>query len=109
MRRGTKKEALRVQAANQPLSHARKSMSDRVGPPIAADSSSDLEHRIQELTGELADANKELETLSYSVSHDLRAPLRSIDGFSQALLEDYSDRLDTTGQLHLQRVRCATQ
>ena len=54
-------------------------------------------------------ANKELEAFCYSVSHDLRAPLRSIDGFSQTLLEDYADKLDDSGKNHLQRVRAATQ
>ena len=58
---------------------------------------------------ELAAANKELEAFSYSISHDLRAPLRGIDGFSQALLEDYSDRLDETGKQHLERVRFGAQ
>lgn len=53
--------------------------------------------------------NKELEAFSYSVSHDLRAPLRAIDGFSQALLEDYADRFDEQGRDYLQRVRAATQ
>jgi PAS domain S-box-containing protein len=53
--------------------------------------------------------NKELSAFSYSVSHDLRAPLRSIDGFSQALLEDYSDKFDDTGRNYLGRIRRATQ
>ena len=60
-------------------------------------------------TAEVEQANRELETFSYSVSHDLRAPLRSIDGFSQALLDDYSGVLDETGRGFLGRVRAATQ
>lgn len=54
-------------------------------------------------------ANKELEAFAYSVSHDLRTPLRSIDGFSQALLEDYAPLLDEQGRDYLQRVRSASQ
>ena len=54
-------------------------------------------------------SNKELEAFSYSVSHDLRAPLRGIDGFSQAVLEDYGDKLDSAGKGFLERVRSASQ
>jgi len=67
------------------------------------------EEEIQRTNRELRAANKELEAFSYSVSHDLRTPLRSIDGFSQALLEDYADKLDATALEHLQRVRRAAQ
>jgi PAS domain S-box-containing protein len=69
----------------------------------------ELEQRVVDRTAQLQAANRELETFSYSVSHDLRAPLRSIDGFSQALLEDYGNTLDAQGQDYLQRIRGAAQ
>lgn len=68
-----------------------------------------LEQRVVERTVQLEAANKELEAFSYSVSHDLRAPLRSIDGFSQALLEECAEELSTSGTDYLQRVRTASQ
>jgi len=69
----------------------------------------DLEQRVIERTVQLETANKELESFSYSVSHDLRAPLRGIDGFSNILLEDYSDKLDSEGQRFLNVIRDNTQ
>lgn len=68
-----------------------------------------LEQRVSDRTAELQTINNELEAFSYSVSHDLRAPLRSIDGFSLALLEDYGEKLDEEGKQYLRRVRANTQ
>jgi PAS domain S-box-containing protein len=68
-----------------------------------------LERRVRERTDALEGANAELEAFSYSVSHDLRAPLRALDGFSLALLEDYGDRLDGDATDYLERIRAASQ
>ena len=68
-----------------------------------------LNEDLKQRAAQLEAANKELEAFSYSVSHDLRAPLRSIDGFSHVLLEDYSEQLPDEGRNYLERVRAAAQ
>ncbi|MDH2435153.1 ATP-binding protein [Pokkaliibacter sp. MBI-7] len=68
-----------------------------------------LEERVVARTRELEAVNQELEAFSYSVSHDLRAPLRALDGYSHALLEDYEPQLDDMGKLYLTRLRLAAQ
>jgi PAS domain S-box-containing protein len=69
----------------------------------------DLEQRVTDRTAQLEAANKELEAFSYSVSHDLRAPLRAVDGFSQALLDDYSGLMPEEGRRYLQTIRQGAQ
>jgi light-regulated signal transduction histidine kinase (bacteriophytochrome) len=70
---------------------------------------SELEQRVIDRTSQLTNVNKELEAFSYSVSHDLRAPLRGIDGFSLALFEDYYNDLDDTAKNYIERIRNATK
>jgi len=69
----------------------------------------DLEKRVLQRTGQLEAANQELEAFSYSVSHDLRAPLRAVDGFSQAVLEDYGEQLPEEGLRYLRTIRNGAQ
>ncbi|BCS54804.1 PAS domain S-box protein [Geobacter sp. SVR] len=69
----------------------------------------ELNDLLKRQVGQLAATNRELEAFSYSVSHDLRAPLRALDGISLALLEDYAEKLDKTGRDFLHRIRSAAQ
>ena len=69
----------------------------------------DLERKVIERTAQLQLANAELDSFSYSVSHDLRAPLRGIDGWSHALMEDYREKLDAQGQQYIDHVRAEAQ
>jgi signal transduction histidine kinase len=69
----------------------------------------ELEIRVRERTREIETANQELESFSYSVSHDLRGPLRAIDGFSELLSSEYRDKLDDNGQKYLGRIRASAQ
>lgn len=69
----------------------------------------DLERRVAERTAELETANKELEAFSYSVSHDLRAPLRAVSGFAGIVIEDFGGQLPAEGQRYLERIRSGGQ
>ncbi len=69
----------------------------------------ELEQRVTERTAQLRQANQELEAFSYTVSHDLKAPLRGIDGYSQLLVEEYGPKLDEEGRQFVQRVRHGVQ
>jgi len=97
----------RIEAQDRALRESKEGLEQRV-----AERTHELEERNQALrhnAAQLLAANTELDAFAYSVSHDLRAPLRSIDGFSQVLMEDYGAQLDEAGRDSLRRVRAATQ
>ena len=87
-----------------------RDISERVkAQRLIAQLNAGLEQRVRERTAELEAANQELEAFSYSVSHDLRTPLRALDGFSLALAEDYAGKLDEKALNYLQRIRTGSQ
>jgi len=73
------------------------------------DAQHDLERRVTVRTTQLQERNEELESFAYSISHDLRAPLRAMDGFSQALLDEYGSQLDATGRQYAERVQAGAR
>jgi two-component system sensor kinase len=87
---------LRLLSAKRQLAEAKRQM-ERI--------SLELEHRVEERTAELNATIRELEAFSYSISHDMRAPLRAIDGFSQMLHDDYNDKLDSEGKRLIEVIR----
>src|SRR5437899_11334300 len=96
----------RIEAQDRALRESKEGLGQRV-----VERTHELEERNQALrhnAAQLLAANTELDAFAYSVSHDLRAPLRSIDGFSQVLMEDYGAQLDEAGRDSLRRVRAAT-
>jgi light-regulated signal transduction histidine kinase (bacteriophytochrome) len=98
----------RTEALEAAVSQALRENESRLGAEAAVRSlNAELEQRVRMRTSELENANRELEAFCYSVSHDLRAPLRGIDGFTQALLEDLGDKMDAKSRAHLERVRAA--
>src|ERR1017187_2355385 len=69
----------------------------------------ELEARVEQRTAELVVANKNLEAFTYSVAHDLRPPLRALSEYSEALVEDYGDRLDEAGLGFVERIQAASE
>lgn len=100
----------RVKEVNEELEAANIKLQEKIAERKQAEAAiRELNESLQLSSIRLEVANKELEAFSYSVAHDLRAPLRHIDGFSRALLEDYGEKLDAQGKDHVQRVRMASQ
>lgn len=103
----------RVSVRKEPSAHGGHRLSGtvlditalRLAQAALEQTNAELEQRVEQRTEQLLAANRELEAFSYTVSHDLKAPLRGIDGYSQLLQEDHAERLDDNGRAYLERIR----
>jgi len=94
-----------IQARGEPIFDATGQLRQLVGTVLDITDRKAAEAKILQTTAQLKASNRELEAFAYSVSHDLRSPLRAIDGFSKALLEDYGDQFDAEGKDYFDRIR----
>lgn len=94
-----------IQARGEPVFDSTGQLVQLVGTILDITDRKQAELTLQQTTAQLAASNQELEAFSYSVSHDLRSPLRAIDGFSRALIEDYGEYLDDQGRDYFDRIR----
>jgi PAS domain S-box-containing protein len=104
----------RVAERTEQLAGINQELAEEIGRRALAEAelqrlNADLERRVADRTAELAAANQELEGFAYSVAHDLRTPLRGINGFSVALREEYASQLDASGLEYLQQIQTGTQ
>ena len=103
-----------IESATRDLQASNQQLLREVGERTRAEAevlrlNAELEQRVRERTAQLEASNAELEAFCYSVSHDLRAPLRAIDGFSQALVDDFPENVPDEAARYLQRIRASTQ
>ena len=94
-------------SAYQNVQQARFIAGQKAAEEEVARLNADLERRVDQRTSQLEVTNRELESFAYSISHDLRAPLRALDGFSEILLQDYGEALDETAHGYLRRIKGA--
>ena len=94
-----------IQARGEPIFDDSNHVIQLIGTALDISDRKKAEATLIHTTTQLTASNRELEAFAYSVSHDLRAPLRAIDGFSQALIEDYGDKFDDEGKDYFDRIR----